>query len=66
MDESYADAGQSSAGTNQFRYDSTSQSWLYGLDTKALGLTSGNCYRIDVSVNGNKITNAFAVFQPTE
>jgi len=64
--ESYADAGQSSAGTNQFHYDTASQSWVYGLDTKALGLITGNCYRIDVSVNGTKITNAFAVFQPTK
>jgi hypothetical protein len=40
--------------------------WVYGLDTKALGLVSGNCYRIDVSVNATKITNAFAVFQPTK
>jgi len=63
--ESYADAGQSSAGTNQFHYDTASQAWVYGLDTKALGLVSGNCYRIDVSVNATKITNAFAVFQPT-
>jgi len=64
--ESYADAGQSSAGTNQFHYDATSQAWIYGLDTKALGLITGNCYRIDVSVNRAQITNAFAVFQPTK
>jgi hypothetical protein len=63
---SYADAGQSSAGTNQFHYDTTAQAWLYNLDTKALGLVIGNCYRIDVSVNGTQITNAFAVFQPTK
>jgi hypothetical protein len=64
--ESYADAGQSSAGTNQFHFDTTSQAWIYRLDTKALGLITGNCYRIDVSVNGTQITNAFAVFQPTK
>jgi len=63
---SYADAGQSSAGTNQFNYDATAQAWVYNLDTKALGLVTGNCYRIDVSVNGSQITNAFAVFQPTK
>jgi hypothetical protein len=62
----YADAGQSSAGTNQFRYDATAQAWIYNLDTKALGLVTGNCYRIDVSVNGTQIANAFAVFQPTK
>jgi hypothetical protein len=64
--ESYADAGQSSAGTNLFRYDANAEAWMYGLDTKALGLVTGNCYRIDVSVAGTKITNAFAVFQPTK
>jgi hypothetical protein len=63
---SYADAGQSSAGTNQFNYDSTAQAWVYNLDTKALGLVTGNCYRIDVAVNGTQIANAFAVFQPTK
>jgi hypothetical protein len=63
---SYADAGQSSAGTNQFNYDSTAQAWVYNMDTKALGLVTGNCYRIDVAVNGTQITNAFAVFQPTK
>lgn len=62
----YADAGQSSAGTNQFRYDAATQAWVYNLDTKALGLVTGNCYRIDVSVNGSQVTNAFAVFQPTK
>jgi hypothetical protein len=63
---SYADAGQSSAGTNQFNYDPTAQAWVYGLDTKALGLITGNCYRIDASVNGTQIPNAFAVFEPTK
>jgi Tol biopolymer transport system component len=64
--ETYAAAGQSSAGTNEFRYDTLAQAWVYNLDTKALGLVTGNCYRIDVSVNGTAVTNAFAVFQPTK
>lgn len=63
---SYADAGQSSAGSNQFNYDSTAQAWVYNLDTRALGLVTGNCYRIGVYVNGIQVTNAFAVFQPTK
>jgi hypothetical protein len=62
----YADAGQSSAGTNQFNYDAAAQAWVYNLDTRALGLVTGNCYRIDVAVDGTQITNAFAVFQPTK
>jgi hypothetical protein len=63
---SYADAGQSSAGTNRFQYDAVAQAWVYNLDTKALGLITGNCYRIDVSVNGTPITNPFAVYKPTK
>jgi len=63
---SYAAAGQSSAGTNQFRYDANAQAWVYNLDTKALSLITGNCYWIDVSVNGTPIMNAFAVYQPTK
>jgi hypothetical protein len=63
---SYADAGQSSAGTNQFHYDATSGVWIYDLDTKALGLVTGNCYRIEVAVNGTQITDPFAVYQPTK
>jgi Tol biopolymer transport system component len=64
--EQYADAGQSSAGTNLFRYDTGAQVWTYNLDTKALGLVTGNCYRIDVRVNGTLVANAFAVFEPTK
>ena len=62
----YADAGQSSAGTNEFRYDASVQVWIYNLDTRVLGLVSGNCYRIDVSVSGTQIVNTFAVFEPTK
>ena len=47
-------------------YDADAQAWVYNLDTKALGLVTGNCYRIDVAVNGTLIANAFAVFQPTK
>lgn len=48
--ETYADAGQSSGGTDRFRM--TDGFWIYNLDTRALGLTVGNTYRIDVFVNG--------------
>jgi hypothetical protein len=45
--EEYADAGQSSAGTNLFRWatDSTVPGggfWIYNLDSKALGLVVGD------------------------
>jgi hypothetical protein len=44
----YADAGRSSRGTNQFRW--SEDFWIYNLDTKALGLIDGHCYRIDVYI----------------
>jgi hypothetical protein len=63
--EVYADAGSSSAGTNQFR--SSTDFWIYNLDTKALGMVNNNCYRIDVFLNGVQIsTQDFAVFKPTK
>jgi hypothetical protein len=63
--ETYADVGQSSAGTNRLRYDGATTTWMYGLDTKALGLVTGSCYRIDLAVNGAPIRNAFVAFKPT-
>jgi len=64
--ESFADAGSSSAGTNQLRWNALAGEWDYNLDTKALGLITGNCYRIDISLNGSQLSNAFAVYQPTK
>jgi hypothetical protein len=63
--EIYADAGQSNGGTNQYRFDASSGACVYNLDTKVLGLVSGNCYRIDTAVNGVGINNTFAVIRPT-
>jgi hypothetical protein len=63
--EEYADAGQSSAGTNQFRW--TSDVWIYNLDSKALGLVVGNNYRVDVYVGSVKATvDTWAVLQPVK
>ena len=62
----YADAGQSNAGSNQYRFDPTSQTWIYNLDTRALGLSIGMCYRIGTAVNGASISNAFVVIRPTK
>ena len=44
--EEYADAGSSSGGTDLFRL--TDGFWIYNLDTRALGLVTNNCYRLDV------------------
>ncbi len=63
--ETYADAGSSRAGTNQFRY--SAGSWIYNLDTKALGFVTNGCYRLDVYLDGTKIsTQTYAIFQPTK
>jgi hypothetical protein len=70
--EAYADAGQSSAGTNSFRW-SPSQ-WIYNLDTgkpPQVKMTIGSCYRLDVYVHDgtNKVkvsTGTYALFQPTK
>jgi hypothetical protein len=72
--ESYADAGQSAAGSNLFRWDAGAGQWIYNLDTKAppgMAMTIGSCYRLDVYVSDgtNNIvvsTSAYAVFQPTK
>jgi hypothetical protein len=64
--ETYADAGSSSAGTSEFRYDPALPGWIYNLDTKALGLVTDACYRIDVAVDGTKAGNAFAVLKSTK
>ena len=63
--EVYADAGQSSAGTNEFRQ--AGDHWIYNLDSKALGLVINNLYRVDVYVDGVKATvSNWAVLQPVK
>jgi len=63
--EEYADAGQSSAGTDRFR--STEDFWIYNLDSTYLGLLVNNLYRVDVYVNGVKATIPdWAVLQPVK
>lgn len=66
--EAYADAGSSSAGTNAFRWSADAPGfWIYNLDTKALGMVNNTCYRLDVYLNGNKISESqFGVFKPTK
>jgi hypothetical protein len=59
--EEYADAGQSSAGTNRFRWTTDSSVpgggfWIYNLDSKALGLVVGTRYRVDIYVGPNQAT----------
>jgi hypothetical protein len=65
--EEYADAGSSSAGTNEFRWSSADGFWIYNLDSKALGLTVNQAYRIDVFVGTAKATqNTWAVLMPVK
>jgi hypothetical protein len=64
--EEYADAGQSSAGTNGFRWSSDGF-WIYNLDSKALGLVVGSDYRVDIYVGSVKATDdSWAVLQPVK
>jgi K319L-like, PKD domain len=64
--EEYADAGQSSAGTNAFRWSSDGF-WIYNLDSKALGLVVDNAYRVDIYVGAVKATTSnWAVLQPVK
>ena len=67
----YADAGNANGGSNLFRW--SSDFWIYNLDTRALGLATGACYRLDVFMNqtngptGVLISNAtWAVFRPVK
>ena len=67
----YADAGNSNGGSNLFRW--SSDFWIYNLDTRALGLATGACYRLDVFMNqtngptGVLISSAtWAVFRPVK
>jgi hypothetical protein len=70
--EEYADAGQSSAGTNQFRWTADLSVpgegfWIYNLDSKALGLIVNNLYRVDAYVGMVKATvSNWAVLQPVK
>ena len=73
--EEYADAGQSSAGTNRFRWTTDSSVpgggfWIYNLDSKALRLVVNNLYRVDIYVGPNWATLAtrdtWAVLQPVK
>ena len=63
--EGYADAGQSSAGTNQFRL--ADGFWIYNLDSKALALVTNDVYRIDAYVNGVQATqDTWALLKPVK
>jgi hypothetical protein len=64
--ETYADAGQSSAGTSLFRW-SDDGFWIYNLDSKALGLVTGNFYSVDIYVGSVKATvDNWAVLNPVK
>ena len=72
--EEYADAGNSNGNTNLFRWNAgTPGFWIYNLDTKALGLATNNCYRLDVYLNSytgptaiKLSTSIFALFKPVK
>jgi hypothetical protein len=68
----YADAGSSNGNTNLFRWTSegTWQGWIYNLDTRALGLMTNFCYRLDVYIGGTSAIRAshttYAIFKPVK
>ena len=72
--EAYADAGMANGDTNDFRWDSASQQWIYNLDTRSapgVNMTSGLCYRLDVylvdSDDGARVklsTTTYVIFKP--
>ena len=70
--ETYADAGASSGNSNVFRWsaDSTVPGggfWIYNLDSKALALVVGTCYRIDLYVGTTLATATnWAIVQPVK
>ena len=69
--EEYADAGASSGGTNLFRW--SAPHWIYNLDTRAVGMATNSCYRLDVyigSITGPTAIKAsalrWAIFKPVK
>jgi len=66
--EEYADAGSSNGNTNLFRW--ASDGWIYNLETTALGLQVGKCYRLDVYIGGASAIRAssstYALFKPVK
>jgi hypothetical protein len=62
--ETFADAGASSGNTDLFRW-SLDGFWIYNLDSKALGMTSGSTYELKVVVDGVAASQT-AALQPTK
>jgi len=59
--ETYAPAG-SANNDGLFRWDGAA--WAYNWDTSTSGLVTGDCYRININLNGSEIPTAFAIYQP--
>ena len=69
--DEYADAGASNGNTNLFRW--TAPHWTYNLDTRALGLATNACYRLDVYIGSTMGSTAikasamrWAIFKPVK
>ncbi len=59
--ETYSPAG-SANNDGLFRWDGAA--WAYNWDTSTSGLVTGDCYRININLNGSEIPTAFAIYQP--
>ncbi len=56
--ESYTDSGSATTGTDQFRWsDDAPGLWIYNLDTRAFGMATGSCYRLDVYLGNTLVTS---------
>jgi hypothetical protein len=64
--EAYADAGASNGNSPYLRW-SNDGFWIYNLDSKGLGLSTGTSYRIDVYVGADKATtNLWGIVTPVK
>lgn len=64
--EEYADAGQSSGNTSSMRW-SDDGFWIYNLDSKALGMKTGESYRLNIFIGATQATVAqWVILSPTK
>ena len=63
--EEYADAGASSGNSDVMRWSEADGFWIYNLDSKALGLSTGSKYQLKIVVDGTAATQS-ALLTPTK
>lgn len=64
--EEFSDAGQSSGNTASMRW-SDDGFWIYNLDSKALGMKTGESYRLNIFIGTTQVTTAqWVILSPTK